>query len=531
MANAVPVMIVDDEILAVEDLQHLIPWEQHGFEIAATATNSQRALELYRKHHPRILFVDIRMPGMDGLELSRQIKLEGHPVKIILLTAFKDFEYAKRALEIGVANYLLKHDINEASLLRELRRVHSELQNESRQNSILRQQFFRRILFHGETPEDKAGIAGIQPADLLQDHLGLMFIIRNSPFLTDFQAHSPDSIMGMLNPGNMELPEGMDWVEGIDQDGLKSIVIAGMKKTNSHSEERDRLYQLAFQLQRILHESGSDDFSVVIPGTCAGCEEIASLYHKAIRTYPYLIFLGRAQILFAEDLPATIGRNSSSPGIILKKIPQMLREADDPGLQESIRQLFQPVISNWDLDGLQIIGNELLYFLVHYRNEHNLPNLRELFKQAVLDVSGLYSASGLQAWFIEQYRQAFQQVRESAFGNYSKKVKQALQYIHQHYSQDLSVDSVAEVLGISGVYLSQIFKKETGQTFLEYLTEYRIEIAKDLLAKGGYKIYEVAAMVGYKTSQYFSQVFRKVTGMVPLECREGNVHRPGEGGP
>jgi YesN/AraC family two-component response regulator len=543
MGKTIPVMIVDDEILAVEDLQNLIPWGQYGFEIVATATNSQKALDLYQKYHPRILFVDIRMPVMDGLELSRRIRLLGHPVKIILLTAFKDFDYARQALEIGVANYLLKHDINEASLLRELSKLKSELQNESRQNSILRQQFLRKILLHGEIPEDKGGLAGFKLAELSRGRLGLLLVARDVPYLEEFETHHPKGPVGMMDLENMELPEGIDWIEGVDLDGSKFMVITGMKKTNSHSEERDRLYQLALHLQRELKRTaletvlktapkttprtGRESFSIVIPGTCAGFGEVTPLYQKAAKTLDYLVFWGGEKILFAEDLPVSAGPEPVDPAPVLKRIPRMLQEADYPSIQEAIRELFNQILSPWDPAGLRTICNELIFSLEHCRKEHNLPTLEELFKRSRLDTFGLYSVAELQSWFIEQFRLTMEQIQKLKFGNYSKKVQQAVQQIHQYYPQDMSVDTVAEALGISGVYLSQIFKKETGQTFLEYLTEYRIGVARDLLERGGYKIYEVAGMVGYKTSQYFSQVFRKVTGMVPADCREGTVHHEG----
>lgn len=528
MSKADTVMIVDDEILAVEDLQNLIPWERHGFEIIATATSSQKALDLYQKHHPRILFVDIRMPVMDGLEFSRRVMAEGQPVKIILLTSYKDFDYAKQALEIGVASYLLKHDINEASLLRELHKVKAELQNESRQNSILRQQFLRKTLLRGEAWEEKGCFSGFNLPKLTQANLGLLLITADNNYFEEFKVPHNLSPVGILDPENLELPEGIVWMEGVDLDDSKSIVIAGLKRTNSHLEERDRLYQLTLHWQRVLKKIGQGSYSMVIPGTCAGFEGIGPLYQKAIQASEYLIFLGREKILFTDDLPAQAGRESPKPGIVLKKVPQMLHEANYQGIQETVRELFSQILSPWDPAGLRTICNELLYCLEHYRQEHDLPTFRELFKQARLGMLGLYSVTELQSWFAEQFRLVIQQIQNLKLANFSKKVQQALQYIHQYYPQDISVDTVAEVLGISGVYLSQIFKKETGQTFLEYLTEYRIQVAKGLLERGDYKIYEVAAMVGYKTSQYFSQVFRKVTGMVPANCRTGSAHHGGE---
>lgn len=102
MPDPIKEMIVDDEILAIEDLEQLIPWRQHGFEIVATATSSRKALELFEKYRPQIIFADIRMPVMDGLEFSRRVLAYRYPVGIVLLTAYKDFEYAQQAVAIGV---------------------------------------------------------------------------------------------------------------------------------------------------------------------------------------------------------------------------------------------------------------------------------------------------------------------------------------------------------------------------------------------------------------------------------------------
>ena len=124
-----------------------------------------------------------------------------------------------------------------------------------------------------------------------------------------------------------------------------------------------------------------------------------------------------------------------------------------------------------------------------------------------------YCAADIQSWFINTFKKIITINRNQ----YSNRIQNAIQYIHTHYDQDLTMEEVAKNLGISCIYLSKLFKKETGQTFLEYLTNYRMERAKYILSKGDYKVYEVAEQVGYKTSQYFSSVFRKNTGMNPSD--------------
>ena len=117
------VMIVDDEILAINHMKNLIQWEGYGFEIAAESTNPVKAIDLYKKVLPDILIVDIRMPAMDGLEFSRRTLAMNHKVKVILLTSYKDFEYAKQALEMGISNYFLKHELHADTLVVELEKI------------------------------------------------------------------------------------------------------------------------------------------------------------------------------------------------------------------------------------------------------------------------------------------------------------------------------------------------------------------------------------------------------------------------
>ena len=121
--DMISVMIVDDEYIVREDLKTLIDWEKEGFQIVAEAENGVRGLGMYRQFRPQLIFADIKMPVMDGLAMSQKILEENPETKIILLTAYSDFDYARKAMEQEIHSYLLKHEIDEESLIRELGRV------------------------------------------------------------------------------------------------------------------------------------------------------------------------------------------------------------------------------------------------------------------------------------------------------------------------------------------------------------------------------------------------------------------------
>ena len=512
------VMIVDDEILAVKDLAGLIPWEERGFLIAATATNSAKALELYRLHYPQIIFIDIRMPIMDGLQLSQRIFSLGHPVKIVLLTAYRDFDYAKKALEIGVSNYLLKHDINETTIIKELDKLRKELTEEAEKERILRQRYFRNLLEGEET--DAAGWAPKKALPCGEKEYTLALIVPNRSFLEQFRVSDPSPIEA-ADFEHMNFPEFVAESDILSIHGPFALILT-VKRTNSLLENRERMLALAALIHSSIQNQSRETCSIILTGTCPDPAGLASLYQKALTILPYLVFFPRGKVVYSEDFPALAQKNASNPADdIFSGLSDSLTRLDLDRISRLIGDLFHqaadPVLNP---EELRKSVNHLLYLLELFQKQNQLPTVSEKYPGGELNPLSGYSCDELCNGFLREFSAAVEQVIMQNSKVFSKKTKLALQYIHQHYAEDLTLDKVAEALGFSGVYLSQIFKRETGRTFLEYLTDYRIETAKNLLQHGDYKVYEVAEIVGYKTSQYFSQVFRKVTGVYPIDYRE-----------
>jgi two-component system response regulator YesN len=161
----------------------------------------------------------------------------------------------------------------------------------------------------------------------------------------------------------------------------------------------------------------------------------------------------------------------------------------------------------------------LILILEQYRERMGQPLYTELAQRGELNTSGWYQVQSIRLWFREEFSQLLGQIRKGR--NYSQKVQQAIWYIHRNYKLELTLDLLGDELSVSGEHLRHVFKEETGRTVMDYLTWYRMEKAKALLKSGHYKVYEVSDMVGYKTSQYFSLVFKKWTGMIPLEFWRG----------
>lgn len=142
------IMLVDDEVLALKYLKSMVDWEAFGYHIAGCAASGKRALELYDETVPEIVISDIRMPLMDGLELTRRLKEKNKEIEVILLSAYGDFEYAKKGIEYGVSEYLLKHEISEELLLEKLSAVKEKIQKKNHREKIYQKYFMEQLIYH-----------------------------------------------------------------------------------------------------------------------------------------------------------------------------------------------------------------------------------------------------------------------------------------------------------------------------------------------------------------------------------------------
>jgi two-component system response regulator YesN len=183
-----------------------------------------------------------------------------------------------------------------------------------------------------------------------------------------------------------------------------------------------------------------------------------------------------------------------------------------------LANLFSEASASKDLIGFTDMCKQLVSLIDQSRETLNLPSLEQLWMRDEIDTSIWTSMDGIRDWFIGQCR--FLAKSSESFNTYSRKVIQALEYIRKNFSEDVGAQQIADHIGISRDHLRHLFKEETGQTVLDALTAIRIDQSKTMLDEGKHKIYEIAELVGYRNSQYFSQVFRKSTGMTPLEYVE-----------
>lgn len=502
----IKVLFVDDEILAMEYLQSLVSWEEHGYQVVGHALNGRKALEIFEKENPQIVISDIKMVGMDGLELTKQLKTRNPDVAVILLSAYKDFEYAQKGIEYGVSNYLLKHELCEEKILEELGKVADKLRNGEKRKKIYHRYFVRQLIYNREDfaadYENELGNRFFML--LLQKNLDFCDGTFNNKSWEEEEIHT-------ITTTAEETGEGIEYLaeERLGESHL--ILLFKISDINSKYIVTKEIERMSRKIMDSLADFAEDSFNLIYSDEIRK-SEISSAFQTMSRLIHYAVFWKAGRMYALNRLPVPEENEKIDWNEKEKELKEIVYK-EQGHLEDYIEYLFETV--NFPVQDLQAL-KELIYMLENLlrqiENQENLSLEREK-KQ-----SGKVKA--IQDYYMNCYSRISENLQEREDKKYSRIVNSMLQYIKRNFDKELNLEILGEEFEMNGVYLGQIFKKETGYTFLKYLTACRMEAAQRLLTEGKYNIAEVSEMVGYRSSQYFSQIFMKNVGTTPQEYRK-----------
>ncbi|MDF2513227.1 MAG: putative response regulatory protein [Herbinix sp.] len=501
------VMLVDDEVLALDYLQNMIDWEQNGYCIVGCATNGKRALDLYEKVKPDIIISDIRMTVMDGLELTIHLKQRNPDIIIILVSAYKDFEYAQRGIQYGVSNYLLKHELCEESLMKELIRVKEKLAEGAKRKKIYQKYFMNQLIYNHTSSEERGTLE-------LGNRLLLMMIHKNNNYYKGLYNDS-EWISEELQMLSAVLEEGIE-------DKLHYVAYAQITSNNLmvlyRIENTASKYLVSSVIERKiagvctkLSEIPECWFNIIYSNEIRQ-SEISSIFRKMSQQIRYAVFWDSCKAYCLDRLPSPELNDKINFNELVKELQIAIYEETN-GLGGFIQYLFEMTIyPGYKLGAFR----ELLDLL-----ENLLQELEEKEGISRRILAGeMFKIHDIKQYYMECFSDLYVQIHDRESKKYSKLVVELMRYIRKNYRQEISLEILGEQFQMNGVYLGQIFRNEVGITFLKYLTNYRVEEAKRLLQKGNMNVSEVAEHVGYKTSQYFSQIFVKAVGITPQEYKK-----------
>jgi two-component system response regulator YesN len=479
-------IIADDELIERKGMRKFISESFKHIEVVGEAANGRVAIEQAKKHKPDVMIMDIQMPGIDGLEAIRQILAEQPHIKFIMVSAFDSFDYAKEAMKLGVKEYILKPS-NKQETIEAILRVGSEINEmnqleEQRKNQLIeseklaKRQIISAIIQNEITFEIERMYQHFFP----HAHMAYFQVITSS---------DPKAVIDFLNKKST-----YSWM--IKELGDKLIVLFITGKHSAHHVKADSLSHARTMIHLLP--------SPTIIGIGSPFIEI----DKLIISYQQAL-LASAQ--FTMGASVTYGFP-----LLDDKKDGTIRKLEKTILNELIAGRVEQAIDYFQLYYEQINRQKNVTNIIQTLREWGI-RLKQLLEDEgtnLLDFSVLSASS--KEDFVELIRQFGERVFIQREGN--NLISKAKSYIHDHYQQPLSLEDVAGNVGLTPTYFTKMFKEHTEQTFIDYVTDYRIEKSKELLLQTNLSLKEIAFKVGYDPN-YFSRVFKKWTNLSPKQYR------------
>jgi YesN/AraC family two-component response regulator len=521
-------IVVDDEEVVREGLRQFIDWNSMGYQLIGCLEDGKDAIEFLQSNKVDVVLTDIDMVHVSGLELARFIHGHFPYIKTVIVSGFKDFEYAKKAIEYNVEHYLLKPtDINEISSVFEkikleldnrMKKEKEEIQYRQRYDEmipLLKEQFLIHVLSGSISNELEltTRLEAIKvPSYLVNSECCLIHVYMNNEqeqkgFSHDylkntlqkfFHSERNDNhyISSYLNQNTLQIL-ALSLQKGSDTELISSVEndISKIKKSVQKNFgvfltfEKSPIYQNLMALsQNINLKTISNNYYINETETKSDLE--VKEYREIIQQYRnFISFIIDENV---KDIEAT-----------LNNIFDQLESFSIQDIQRLIIDLFSMISHTFVEMGINVF--EINNGKIAYQGVLNINNIEEIKR-----------------WCYEYLQQIiayYSKINKESSAH--QIINQAKKYIHLMYNKEVSLEDVANYVYLNHVYFSRLFKQHTGTNFSDYLTNIRIEKAIELLKENKLKTYEISEKVGYKSSKYFSRVFKQSTGCSPKEyCRK-----------
>lgn len=510
----IKVLIVDDEPKLREGLRTFIDWEAHGFTVVDTAASGNEALSKYQRHLPGLIIADIRMPGMDGLQLIEALRESDSKLHILILSGYADFDYAKKAITHKADGYLLK-PVDEDELISCLERIRALWlkEREAERWRHLTDDVSREALI-----QSLLANPGEEHIDALRSKAGALGMLWKTyqVFLISLRAPE-DSDAECASVLKRHLTERFEH-RGRGTVFLLHAHIGVLLKEPLLAVEAGEIYR---EIGETLAGTGAEFVAAV--GTRVGSlQEVEASYLAARELIRRHFFLEDGKVLDTESAAAECGPEEGD-GEPLDDLGDRMYYAVDIGNWEAARALVRRAGQSFVSAGCteaeikRRFADLLTYVLGKGLKRHS--ELQGRGEEYSDHVAGIYRVRSLRALY--EHADVFLKRIAGDLGGDGKarEVKALLDLIERNFGDNLKLEKLSGIFHYNSAYLGKLFKNATGEYFNTYLDKVRIEKAKLYLQKG-WKVYQVAEKVGYTNVDYFHSKFRKYVGISPSAYRK-----------
>jgi len=536
------ILVAEDEEMIRNKILHNINWKEHGFEEVFEACNGVEALEIFKNNNIDIVITDIQMPEMTGIELIREIKSLNKGTKCVIITAYAEFEYAKESVKLNVNDYILK-PFRSKDLFEIVKKLSEEIIRE-RNERIEVENLRSQLRENKKALQDK----------LLNDLLSNSFIgnIDNDlNYLELSMLKDREYFIAVVNICNFielisEEDEEQKYIVNLSLYNLVSKFLSTYDMDRGKTSDTELVYSVInYKIDQIVI-AVYNDIETFIPAfealiECGRKELGFSITIGMGNKYKSLtdMHISYKEACSAAMLDRVYGReivyrfNDLNFGN--KVYSKQLHILSDTKLYDDLKvgafaEIKKDIVdiitqiknSKLELDAINTIIYNIMILSCKTINElgYDVFDIMGEDFNLHFDVKEINNLVQLEEWFLTFFYKVYEYInlkRSNRNENLLAKVKD---YVDQNYKENITLTSISKTFGISSGYLSVLFNEYIGQNFIDYLTNLRIQNAKNLLKSTDLKIYEIADKVGYRDAYYFSTAFKKIVGINPTDYRE-----------
>ncbi len=530
------VIIVDDEAMIRKGLKNVIDWQSLECNVIDEASDGIEGIEKIAKHLPDILITDIKMPGMNGLEMIKEARKHAPECKIIVLTGHRDFDYVHEAIKLGVINFVLKPTkIQELTQI--IKKVVTKLKLQKQKDNeyekfkvlfeenlpVVREKFLYDVL-NGIITDKNLIIQQKELFSIDIDSYLLVLVDNENKKTGQSQYENQLHRFGIVNTF-CELNEEKYKVNTININYSQTCFI--VYNNSDQIDFIEGVSRLCEDLMEIINNCFCIDAVISISNIGESITQLSERYSECKEAMARKIYLGDNSVIRYNDVKQFANFKDNS---MLEAVQKKLIDSVKSGNVSSVEVALN-AISNY----VEQYGKTEFDYLkdFYFNTIASLNNIRITLKIKASEfetrnIGGLYNliqkcedVNELSIILSDVSYDISKKVNDFNTNSIKSSIVKALDFIKENYKHQITLNDVSEHIFLSTYYVSRMFKKELGKNFIDILNECRIDSAKSLLKSTDYKTYEIADMVGINDPHYFSKIFKKYVGVTPTQYREG----------